>query len=88
MLVLSRQVGQALVIGDDIRVTVLAVQGDRVRLGILAPPEVVVVRQGVYERRPNTFGEGPVLSSSEHLHGEPARGVLPPVAVVSPYGRV
>ena len=59
MLVLSRRVGEEIVIGDNIRVTVLTAQGDRVRLGILAPQEVLVDRQEVRDKRQNAFGEGP-----------------------------
>ncbi len=51
MLVLSRRIGEHLVIGDDIRVTVVAVNRDTVRIGISAPPEVRVDRQEVHERR-------------------------------------
>jgi len=58
MLVLSRRVGEEIVIGDNIRLTVLAVHGDRVRLGILAPKEVVVDRQEVHEKRRNAVGVG------------------------------
>lgn len=48
MLVLTRKKGQSLVIGGDIRVTVLEVSGDSVRLGIDAPPEVAVCREEIY----------------------------------------
>ena len=54
MLVLSRKVGEEIVIADNIRVTVLSVHGDRVRLGILAPKEVVVDRQEVHDKRQNS----------------------------------
>jgi carbon storage regulator len=50
MLVLSRKPGQCVRIGDEIEVTVLDVQGDRVRLGFKAPPDVSVHRQEVYMR--------------------------------------
>jgi carbon storage regulator len=50
MLVLSRKNGEEIVIGDNIVVTVLAVQGDRVKLGISAPGEVPVHRQEVQWR--------------------------------------
>ena len=48
MLVLSRKVGEVIVIADDIRVTVLAVHGDRVRLSILAPrvPSLTLAESG------------------------------------------
>lgn len=50
MLVLSRKAGQEIVIGEDIRVVVLEVRSDRVRLGIAAPAEVPVHRKEVYDR--------------------------------------
>ena len=49
MLVLSRKKDEALVIGDNIVVTVIEVRGDKVRLGIEAPKEIPVHRQEVYE---------------------------------------
>ena len=51
MLVLSRRIGEEIIINDNIRVTVVAVKGDRVRLGIVAPREVTVDRSEVHERR-------------------------------------
>jgi carbon storage regulator len=51
MLVLSRRVGEEIIINDNIRVTVVAVKGDRVRLGIVAPRDVNVDRSEVHERR-------------------------------------
>jgi carbon storage regulator len=51
MLVLSRRVGEQIVIGDDIRITVVAVQGNRVRIGVSAPPTVCVDRREINERR-------------------------------------
>jgi carbon storage regulator len=51
MLVLTRRVGEAIVIDGHIRVTVTAVKGDAVRLGISAPPSVRVDREEVHERR-------------------------------------
>ena len=51
MLVLTRKVGEEIVIADNIRVKVVAVQGDRVRLGIEAPRSVTVDRLEVHQRR-------------------------------------
>ena len=48
MLVLGRRVGEGIMIGHDIKVTVLVVAGDKVRIGIDAPPEVQVHREEVY----------------------------------------
>jgi carbon storage regulator len=50
MLVLSRRVGEEIVIDGNIRVTVVEVQGNRIRLGITAPPEVAVHREEVHRR--------------------------------------
>ena len=49
MLVLSRKHGEAIVVGDDITVTILAVEGGRVKLGIVAPAEVPILRQELCE---------------------------------------
>ena len=51
MLVLTRKPNQAIVIGDDVRVVVVSVEGDHVRLGIEAPREVTVHRAEVYEEQ-------------------------------------
>ena len=53
MLVLSRKLNESIVINEVIVVTVLGVQGDRVRLGIEAPGEIPVHRQEVYEKMQN-----------------------------------
>ena len=63
MLVLTRRVGEEIVIDDEIRVTVLTVRGDRVRLGITAPEHVRVDRSEIHERRAE-FAEGPPLPRS------------------------
>ena len=49
MLVLSRQRDESIIIGDNIVITVVAIRGDKVRLGIDAPKEVPVHRREVYE---------------------------------------
>lgn len=51
MLVLTRRVGEEIVIDGNIRVTIVSIKGDSVRVGITAPPSVVVDREEVHHRR-------------------------------------
>jgi len=51
MLVLTRRLGEEIIIDGNIRLTVVSIKGDRVRIGIEAPPSVTVDRQEIHERR-------------------------------------
>lgn len=50
MLILTRRVGESLMVGDQVRVTILAIKGQQVRVGVQAPKTIAVHRKEIYER--------------------------------------
>lgn len=80
MLVLSRKKDESIVINNDITVTVVEIRGDKVRLGIVAPKEVPVHRQEVFERIHGKPGAEPAPST---VTARPPDG-LPPLVVAKP----
>jgi carbon storage regulator len=58
MLILTRRVGESLMIGDDVNVTVLGVKGNQVRIGVNAPKDVSVHREEIYQRIQQEKAEG------------------------------
>ena len=59
MLILTRRVGETLMIGDEVTVTVLGVKGNQVRIGVNAPKTVAVHREEIYERIKQEGGAAP-----------------------------
>ena len=59
MLILTRRVGETLMIGNDISITVLGVKGSQVRIGVDAPKEVAVHREEIFERINSEQGKSP-----------------------------
>jgi carbon storage regulator len=69
MLVLSRKKKESIVIANDIVITVVEVRGDKVRLGIVAPKDVPVHREEVYEAIHGTKATGPVVKTDSEPRG-------------------
>jgi len=64
MLILTRRVGETLMIGDEVTVTVLGVKGNQVRIGVNAPKEVAVHREEIYDRIKREQDSGESASGS------------------------
>ena len=66
MLILTRRVGETLMIGDTVTVTVLGVKGNQVRIGITAPKDVAVHREEIFQRLQKDGG----ASAGDHAAGD------------------
>ncbi|GIP40988.1 hypothetical protein J31TS4_42680 [Paenibacillus sp. J31TS4] len=76
MLVLTRKLGQSLMIGDDVEVVILGTEGDQVKVGVRAPREVQIFRKEVYDSIKETNQEAASLSGS--LSVEDLRKMIKP----------
>jgi carbon storage regulator len=65
MLILTRRVGESLMIGDDVTITVLGVKGNQVRIGVKAPKEVAVHREEILNRIEQSGGTHELESEPE-----------------------
>ncbi len=66
MLILTRRVGETVVIGDNVDITVLGVKGNQVRLGVKAPREVSVHREEIYKRIKGESGKGSSVQTNHN----------------------
>ncbi len=80
MLTLTRKIGESICIGDDIKVVVKEIKGKQVRLGIIAPPDVYVCRDELYEKiqqanlQAQVGTDVNILDSISGLFGPAAKG--------------
>jgi carbon storage regulator len=66
MLILTRRIGESLMIGDNVNITVLGIRGNQVRIGVNAPKEVAVHREEIYERIQQEKGGGAPRTDTPH----------------------
>ncbi|MBX3396907.1 MAG: carbon storage regulator CsrA [Phycisphaerae bacterium] len=78
MLVLSRQRDETIMIGDDVEITVVDIRGDKVRLGITAPPHIPVHRKEVYEAIKRENRAAANIKPEDLPEGSPPRGPQQP----------
>jgi carbon storage regulator len=75
MLILTRRIGERLVIGTDVTVTVMGFKGNQVRIGVNAPKDVTVHREEIFEQIKRELQSSPAIGNDGHL---PARKARPP----------
>ena len=79
MLILTRRVGESVVIGEDVTVTVLGVKGNQVRIGINAPKTVAVHREEIFERIKNGRAVGDGAGNTSNTSDQPVTRETMPV---------
>ena len=67
MLVLTRRIGETMIIGDDVNITVLGVKGNQIRLGINAPESISVHREEIYQKIKQEQGRGPFMKIPNYV---------------------
>jgi len=65
MLILTRRIGETLMVGDEVTVTVLGIKGNQVRIGVNAPKDIAVHREEIYERIQREKGGQPAPADND-----------------------
>ena len=68
MLILTRRISESVIIGDNVKITVLGVKGNQVRLGIDAPKEVTVHREEIYQKIQLEKAQGNFANEGGHMN--------------------
>lgn len=84
MLILTRRVGETIVIGDDVIVTVLGIKGNQVRIGINAPKDVSVHREEIYQRIQQEKSPNAASSPAPAVEVQPAPAPVAATPVSAP----
>ncbi len=79
MLILTRRIGETLMVGDNVTITVLSVKGNQVRVGVKAPAEVAVHREEIYNRI-HEEGSGKKSSANNLLNTAQEQEVIHPTS--------
>ncbi len=83
MLVLSRQRDETIMIGDEVELTVVDIRGDKVRLGIKAPPRIAVHRKEVYDAIKRENEQAAVIGAPDMVHVRPKGRARSPKAAAT-----
>ncbi len=67
MLILTRRINESLIVGDDVKVTVLSVKGKQIKLGVTAPREIAVHREEIYQRIQQENARGSYLIKNKAI---------------------